>query len=65
MELKSGLKLYQVAPENSEGNANYIVWGQHISLSHISDMSSMARTIVLSFDVRVITLPPNFMLLGD
>ena len=69
LELKSGLKLYQVTAEDCEEKADYIVWGfrkadwttESISLcSSLGDYSCMAKTVVVSKELQGVTLPPNF-----
>lgn len=61
LELKSGMKLYQVTPEDCEEKADYILWSKNITLaSSLGDYSCMAKTIVVSKELQGVTLPPNF-----
>lgn len=61
LELKSGMKLYQVTPEDCEEKADYVLWGENITLcSSLGDYSCMAKTVVVSKELQGVTLPPNF-----
>lgn len=61
IELRTGLKLYQITAEDCEETADYIMFGTIVSLcSGLKDMSCMAKTIVVSKELQGITLPPNF-----
>lgn len=65
IELKSGLKLYQITAEDCEETADYILWGQNVSMcSSLADYSCIAKTVVVSKELQGVTLPPNFMFLS-
>lgn len=70
LELKSGMKLYQVTPEDCEEKADYILWSyilwdENITLaSSLGDYSCMAKTVVVSKELQGVKLPPNFMFLS-
>lgn len=58
LELKSGMKLYQVTPEDCEERAEYIGYGTY--KQKLPDMANIAKTIVVSRNLEKVTLPPNF-----
>lgn len=61
LELKSGMKLYQVTPEDCEERAEYIGYGTYTTLQQkLPDMASMAKTVVVSKELQGVALPPNF-----
>lgn len=67
IQLKSGIRMYQITPENCQEEADYIVWGLYIALhQNVENLDADAFALVRSKDLlSSIEFPPNFILLGD
>jgi hypothetical protein len=65
IQLKSGLRMYQVTPEDCEEKADYIAWGTVISLCQkVENKDAVAFGIAKSSDLLSnVEFPPNLMLL--
>jgi hypothetical protein len=65
IQLNSGLRMYQITPEDCKGKADYIAWGIVISLfQKVENKDAVAFGIAKSSDLlSSVEFPPNLMLL--